>query len=116
MISLSLVAVRRQLIECIGRLDSINTRRIVIEPTIKNNKGQKSLVAFLQSYMISITDFAISKRRNDFSLAYVDIIGLRRKALFASGYESTIRLMQAYYHLLKTEPKLNQELEDLLIG
>lgn len=33
MISLSLVAVRRQLIECIGRLDSINTRRIVIGRT-----------------------------------------------------------------------------------
>ena len=83
---------------------------------IKNNKGQKSLVAFLQSYMISISDFAISKRRNDFSLAYIDVAGLRRKALSVSGYESTVRLMQAYYHLLKTEPKLSQELEDLLIG
>ena len=83
---------------------------------IKNSKEQKSLVAFLQSYMISLTDFAISKRRNDFSLAYIDVAGLRRKALSVSGYESTVRLMQAYYHLLKTEPKLSQELEDLLIG
>lgn len=83
---------------------------------IKNSKGQKSLVAFLQNYMISITDFAICKHRNDFSLAYIDVAGLRRKALSVSGYESTVRLMQAYYHLLKTEPKLSQELEDLLIG
>ena len=76
------------------------------------NWNQHSLIESANNTLIAIFKNRLRKTPEAFNLQYSDINRLISDALKEQGFESTHKLIKAYYYLLKNPPKVNNELED----